>query len=329
MEVLYNGTGISTDIAPYVLDFSCTDNAGDKADDISLTLENRDRIWTKAWAFAEGDKLRVSIDCENWLAQGDSYSYACGTYSIDEIEDSGPPSVVAVRAVSSTVTESLRREQKTRAWENLSLQDIAGDLSGEHGLGLLYDAPAVRYERRDQRHESDLAFLSRLAKEAGCRVKVAEEQLILFHGQTYDAKSPGLILTPRNLASWKLKSQSHSVYNACKVDYWNPSEKVALTHTYTPPNAPPSGQVLKINKRVESLAAAEELAKSELRAANEHQATGALTFMADPRLFAGSTVELSGFGVLSGAYFIEKITHSYNKSNGWRMSTDVRKILEY
>ena len=66
VSIIYEGVNISRDIAPYLISFTYTDNASDKADDISLTLEDRTRLWCGDWFPSKGDKIRASIIVHNW-----------------------------------------------------------------------------------------------------------------------------------------------------------------------------------------------------------------------------------------------------------------------
>ena len=43
--IFYEGVNISKDIAPFLISFSYTDNASDKADEICISLEDRRRLW--------------------------------------------------------------------------------------------------------------------------------------------------------------------------------------------------------------------------------------------------------------------------------------------
>ena len=49
LEVLYNGANISVAIERHLTNFTYTDNASGKADDLSITLEDRERRWMGPW----------------------------------------------------------------------------------------------------------------------------------------------------------------------------------------------------------------------------------------------------------------------------------------
>lgn len=329
LSLKYDGEDISRDLEPFLLSFSCQDNGMDQADDLEISLQDREGLWHSDWFPEKGAEVTASIQAFNFREPGEKLEYPCGTYTIDEVEFSGPPWKMSLRCTSSAITKSLRKEKKTRAWENISLEAIAKQIAGEHDLGLVFEAPGVDYNRQDQRKESDLDFLSRIGKFAGVKVKVAERKLILYAGKSFDSQDPSITYRPGDLGSWKIKTQAHDVYQACKVDYWDPEKKEKYTYTYKPEDPPSSGQTLQVNKRVESRAAAEEVAKAELRKKNEKELTGSLDLMGDPRLFAGNTIRLEDFGVFSGKYFVETVRHEYSKGEGYTCSADIRLTLDY
>lgn len=93
---------------------------------------------------------------------------------------------------------------------------------------------------------------------------------------------------------------------------------------------PKIGQVLKVNRRVSSLAEAEEVAKAALRSSNMRQIRGTLTFMGNPLLHSGANATVEGFGRWdSGLYQVEEVTHSYSVATGYTTSAELRGVLFY
>lgn len=318
-------------VTPGLLSLCWTDQAGDKADDLTLSLEDRDDLWKGAWRPAKGDPVQASLLVRDWFAAGGDYTLPCGSFEVDEVECSGPPDIVRIKCCSTAVSSHLRRERKTRAWENVTLQGVAAELAGKNGLAPLYEAPAVQLGRVDQREESDLAFLQRLAGKYGLHLKVSDTQLIMYSGQAYDAKSPVAVL--RRGEAWinrfSFRDQAGEQFKDCEVAYWDPEEKAERRHRYRCPGDAPSGQTCKINERVESLAEAEVVAQNRLRQANQSEVEGSLDLAGDPRLVAGCTVQVAGFGGFDGSYFIEQAAHGVSRSSGYTTRICIRKTLEY
>ncbi|MBI9112244.1 phage late control D family protein [Maridesulfovibrio ferrireducens] len=329
----YNGVNISSSIADYVTNFSFTDNAGSQADDLSVTLEDRKSLWKNSWYPSKGASLEASIRCENWFApQAPPIILPCGKFELDEIEMSaGTGDTVMLKGVSALVMNSIRKEKKTRAWENISLSSIAGDIASEHSLTLQFEGNDATYTRIDQREESDLKLLKRLIEDEGNSIKLADKRLIIYSGNDYEAAPIAHTFTrgESDIGSVQLRSKITEIYRACTVKYHDPKDKQLKSFTYTPPNPPPSGEILQINKEVESIAQAQRLAKSRLRSKNKMETTGSISMMGNPRLAATMNIYLAGFGNFSGKYFIDQATHAFTRSGGYTTNSNVHQVLGF
>lgn len=331
LQLTYDNKDISQAIASRVIRWSYTDHAEGKADDLQITLHNRSEIWTRSWWPSKGATLKASVECEDWDSPGDTITLSCGTFTIDEIECSGPPNQVTLKAVSSLVTTSMRRERKSRAWENTTLRTVGAQLAADHGVQLFWEGDDISFARLDQREESDLAFLQRVAKTNGLSVKVGHGRIILYEGKVREASSP--VYTVSNagepLSTYSFSTTAHDIYRACKVKYWDAATKSQMEYVFTPDSAPDVGQTLQINKRVESLAEAMRTAETQLRAKNKAETTASLTMMGRPELLSGLVYTAEGYGNFDGNYLIESATHSGDGSAGYTTSITSHLILGY
>lgn len=325
-------------LAPYLLSMAYTDNATGKADDLTFELQDREGKWANEWAPKKGTDVVASFRCQDWFGPGLHGELACGAFKVDEVEFSGPPDKVSVKAVSAALNSQLRETPQTKAWEGYNLRGVAAELGARHGLTLLYDAPEQTFARQDQREESDLAFLTRLARERGVNVKVHDGKLALYAAKNGDAKAPSLTIpktggqfSPR---SYRFKEKSAgTAYTGCEVNYLDPATQKVHSYTFDAsgkrveaPSAT-AQKVWAVNQRVESEADARALAQNSLRKKNEGECTGSLEIMGHPGLVAGMTVNLAGFGRFSGSWFVEKAEHKIG--SGYTTSAEIRKTLEY
>jgi phage protein D len=228
----------------------------------------------------------------------------------------------------------MRREAKTRAWEHASLKTVAGAVAQEHGLSLHYEGDECAFVRLDQRQESDLALIKRVAERQGLTVKVCEDRLVIRSAKEADAQPPSLTIVRgvTAVSRFQFSTQSSETYGDAQCDYWEPEEKALKSAGCAPERAETDKQVghtLKINTRVESQAEAERVAANELRQANQKEWTGSLDLMGDPRLYAGLVVQLQGWGQFDGAWMVETATHAKNRAAGYTTSISIRKTLNY
>nr|WP_294510516.1 contractile injection system protein, VgrG/Pvc8 family [uncultured Bilophila sp.] len=333
LAVTIGGQDVTGAINPYLISATYTDNAAGKADEVRLELHDRDAVWLEAKALKKGLPVTMSIRCEDWLGPGKHLSLNCGAFKIDEVEHSGPPDKVSIKAVSAALTDELRETPRTQAWEDYSLQAVASEIAGRNGLELLYNADPYPFGRQDQREESDLPFLQRLASARGVNVKVHDGKLVCEAASRGDARTPhitvnrtGDMFSPER---YTLKDQSQdTAYSGCDVQYWDAEKGEMVTYSFGDPGKDGERRkVTLINRRVESRAEAETFAKSGLRDKNEKEGAGSIDIMGHPGLVSGSTIILAGFGRFDGTYFVEKATHKI--SGKYTTSAELRRTLGY
>lgn len=323
--VTYAGQDISRDIAPDLLSFTYTDNEGGKADDIALSLKNDHGRWHGPWLPARGDKLRATIVQEG---EGSRFALPCGTFTIDELEASGPPSMVSIKGASVPTETDIIRTRRSRAWENVRLSEIVQDVARAGGLAVVYLIEGdPLYDRRDQRDETDMTFLRRMCGDEGFSLKCTDEQLVVFDPQEQSKAGPVATIQMGHdkVRAWRFVAQNHDVYYKCTVEYLDPKTNKPTTFTYTQPGME-SGKTKKVVKRAVNAAEAERMAKAALYEANRNEVTGTLEVAGDTRLVAGATVAVVGFGRFDGKYFIRSATH--NVASGYTTSVELSNTRE-
>lgn len=326
--LLYNTKNISKEIDKYLLNFTYTDHANGKADDLQITLEDRAGLWRSDWFPEKGARLSSGLVVSNWNGPQGEEALPLGFFEIDELEPTGPPDIVSIKAVSVPITSSLRGENKTRAWEKTKLSAIANDIAGKAGLGVFYDTnDNPQYDRVEQTEQADLPFLQKLCEDAGLSLKVTGDKLVIFDDSKYEQLAPIKTIERGEspVISYSGRSQTRDVYSACRVEYKGGKKKKDIVYTYKPPSLPKTGKTLVINERVDSIAEAERLAKKRLRQKNCEEMTFNLTMFGDIALVAGVTVKIKGWGVFDGKYFINQATHS---GPGYTVSLELRRVLE-
>lgn len=330
LKLKYEKTDISADLAPHLVGFSYTDHASGKADDLQITLDDREGLWRGAWFPDKGAMLTASLIVKNWDKLEEEQELPLGTFEIDEIECSGAPYTVTIKAVSVPESTSLRGQDKTRAWEKTTLKTIAADISGGAGLSLLYEsAEDPKYDRREQTEQSDLSFLQKLCNDAGLSLKVTAGQIVIFDDSKYETMDPVMTITRNesNILKFSATSSLRDTYSACRVKYHNARKKQDVDYTFTPPNKPATGKTLVINEKVASIAEAETLAKKKLREKNKEEVKVSMTLPGSILLVGGVTVKISGWGKFDGKYFTEQGNHDAGGS-GYTTKVDLRRVLE-
>lgn len=336
--VKYNSQDVSAYIDPYLKNLSYTDNLSGQADDLQLTLEDRQHLWQQSWLPERGTTLEAGIIAEAWpTPETPSSDAILGTFEVDELESSGPPSVVNIRAVSVPYNTNLRGVTHTRSWEKANLKTIAQDVATSAEMALFWDTqenPVL--ERAEQTEQSDLSFLLALCQSQGLALKITGTKIVVFDEMKYEAAEPvATLLMPTSdlkvvngwaitgITSYRLKTKIRDVYAACTVTYQQSKKKAKIQGTYKLEGK--TGRTLFINEQVETIVEAERLAKKRLREKNKDETTASFTVTGCLWLSAGSCVNLLGYGQFDGKYLITRATHSLHP---FTTSIELRRCLD-
>jgi phage protein D len=342
VEISYEGDDITADIAPDLIAFQFTDNETGAVDDLAITLKDDHGRWSGDWLPARGDKITCAIVQDG---RGAHHPLKCGTFTIDELEISGPPSIVAIKAVAIPPDDDVRQCARSRGWEDVRLSRIASDVAQSGDMALLWlpeDDPLL--DRRDQCDESNLAFLERLCKDEGLCLKVNSQQLVVFNPDELADAEPvaTFVLGTSAVLRRRLSAKTHDVYGRCTVEFQDPKDGKVKNYTYTDEEFQKqrknygktldggnkkgrgkNGKTLKLTKRAASKAEAQRIAKAALSEANRGEITGSLDLMGDTRVVTGSSINLRGFGRWDGKYFVERATHAIGGQGGYTVALDI------
>ncbi|WP_048744217.1 phage late control D family protein [Paenibacillus sp. P22] len=330
LQVVYQGKDISSELGKYLISLSYSDNPSGEYDDLQLTLADRDRLWQHSWAPAEGDKISATIKTINWTGPNEFVKLPCGSFEVDSCGVTGPPDQVQIGALSIPAGSTSRRQRNTRAWEKATLRTIAADISKNAGLKLLFEVPYnPTYDRIEQTNQTDMAFLMETCAREGVALKVSGGSVVLFDEAEYERKAPVCTITRGKDAvlsysfSW---SVADAIYRACVLTYTDNKGKT-LSVTYTPPGAPKTGPVLKVNESAASPAEALRTAQKRLREQNKQYGLATLLLAGDPRMAASLTIMIAGWGRYDGKYIIERATHTVDGGGGYKTNIEIRKVL--
>jgi phage protein D len=310
-RLTYEQKDITAELAPFLLQISYTDQLSGESDELEVVIEDRDSRWKNGWFPGKGDRMRLEIGYAGKALAG------MGSFAIDEIEFSGPPDTITIRALAAGVKEALRTDN-SNAFEGSSLQDIAASVADKHGLKLVGSGDALgrTYARVTQHGETDLGFLNRLGAAEGIVFSIKEGQLVWHDQGKLDAAGAIIVIRRTDMLNFSIRAKTATTYQACQVSYHDPQSKSLISHTEQAAEAP-SGDTLKIVERCETSDQAQKKAQAALRKANGNQVEGNCQVYGDARIRAGCNVELQGLGLLDGPYQIKLARHCLDRGGGY------------
>jgi len=235
IKLVYDGVAITAgdseprkgtytlDTAGDLLSFEFNDNADGQVDDLEIVVRNRERLWLSEWRPKRGAKIRASI----LPAFGDG-ELVIGDMFVDDFEAGGPPDIATIRAVSVPPKEEIRGTKRTRAWESVTFEQMAGQMARDAGLTLFYQGEAIEVDRVDQHEETDLDLLKRLADDYGYILKVSDSKIVLYDQEILEAAATVAVVDVGKgkgdglIKHWNVHERTHGTYRASRVMYRNP-----------------------------------------------------------------------------------------------------------
>ena len=345
VRVVFDGADITGSILKYLDSITYTDNEADETDDLQIRLHDRDGVWLANWlcgaidaaasnAPNSGFTISASFIRENWNSDGRDLVLDCGQFELDAVSADGPPSTVFIKGTSLPYGSGLRQTLKNRAWEAVRLSSVASEIADSGGLGFLFDSLRDPfYKRLEQVWMSDIAFLSRLCRDAGVSLKVTDNIVVLFDQVEYESKPPvfDIMRGDGRYLKWSLNTGSAGTkYSSCRVSCIDLStgraiEGVAYEEAYR--EGGKYNVQLEVAAKVDCAEDARVLAEKRLRLVNKYGLTAQFLFPGNPVLVAGVTVTLSGWGKWCGKYIVSQALHRVG-SSGYTTQVKLRKVLE-
>lgn len=315
LKLNYKQKDLTSALAPFVTSIEVSDSL-DKKDSLAITLEDSLDKWKEAWYPVKTDTLSLEFGY-----QGGSI-LKIGKFAIDEIRFSAPPDTVQIQALAVDLSKPLETK-KTRTFKNLSLKQIVQQVAAEAGLQVLGEIDNIQLLCRRQNNSSDLGFLKQLALDYGYYLALKEDRLIFTKREKLKKDESRLQVDKSDCISCSFSDQTHQVYKACNVVYWDPRQKKTLKYTHQVEGLK-TGDILIIKSRVENEEQAKAKAQAALTEKNERQVQGQLSLPGATVYTAGTQIELTGLGVLSGVYTIMSARHQFS-SSGWTVGLEVQR----
>ena len=340
------GEDVSSDLQPYFISATYTDNEEDEADDLQIVLQDRESIWVTKWfasmleaassSSSGALKIEASFFRENWNGDGKTDNISTGEMELDSVTAGGPPSSVTIKATSLPFSSQIRQTEQSKAWESYFLSKIASEIAEEQGMTCMFLADKDPFYRRvEQFRTSDMVFLSKLCHEAGFSLKATGNQIVIFGQPSFEAKDAILTIkrgsgtyTKYNLSTGRAGTD----YSSCRVSYVDPKTGSCIEATVTVEDYDQESQTnqqLEITAAVSSIAEAQNLAEKYLRLYNKYAKTVSFTIPGNPSVAAGLNVTLEGWGAFDGKWVIKQAKHTISKKSGYTTQINCRPVIPY
>ena len=311
-RVLADSKDVTARIRDRLLSLTVTDEAGFMSDEVTIRIDDREDVVALP---------RAGAELEVYLGYAESGLVRMGLFKVDEISHGGPPATITIKARAADMRAGMK-SRKARSWDSTTLGEVAAKIAAEHGYEVkiapgLATAPIAH---EDQLEESDMHFLTRLAKErdavfkpaGGCFVLAPRGEAKAVSGK----KLAKVTVQGHQVIRWNMSAVGRGKFKTVTARYHDTAKAERLSVSagqgepgfilpYTYPDA----------------AQAMTAAKAKLAALERGTAKLELTVVGDPGLVAEARLTLSGLTTKAdGEWSIIRAIHKLDGQSGYTCS---------
>jgi phage protein D len=294
VKIVVNDKDISADFKKYFLDLQIIDKDGTESDELNFTI---------SYAIKRPqyeDKIKIWIDD---VFYGTFLVQSTSTNHIQEL---------TVRATGTNFSSTIK-SKKSRNFSDTNLNEIVQKISKENGLKPKVDFKDVSISNVIQSKESDMHFLSRMAKENNAIFSVKNNTLLFLERST---KLPTFTIDLKKVSAWNITHTNTKTYSSCRAKYRTTKDN--KTNTITIGEGTP---VLEFEEFFSNSEEAKRKATAKLQKANRGTKEGYLSTKGF-YLSAGSKITLRNSAQDNGEYTAQTVTTSININTGWITDID-------
>lgn len=313
-RILADGADVTAAIRDRLIELRVTDEAGTRSDAVGFTLDDRDGEIALP---RHGAELSVSLGYREagltWM----------GLYVVDEVEVSGWPRRLGVRAKAADMRRSLKAP-KTRSWDEVTLADLVSTIAAEHGLSprVAETLATHPFSHLDQTNESDLHFLTRLARDLDAVAKPAGGGLVIVpRGEARSVSGrtlPTVAMGPGDLTNYRATIADRGRYTAVRA-FWHDQAAARDVEVLVGMGEP----VFTLRHPFPDAAQATTAAKGKLDALQRGESVLSVTTPGRPDLAAEGKLTIAGVrSGVDGTWVITKAEHLLDGQGGYRTEVE-------
>lgn len=308
--ITLDGRDLTSKIEPRLIRLTIRECRADEADTLDLVLDDSDG---KLAIPPRGAVLAVAI---GWAG---SQLVDKGLFTVNEAEHSGTPDTITVRARSASMTKGMG-ERREKSWHGQTLASIVKVIAARHQLQPAVGAAlgSITIDHVDQTHESDMAFLTRLAKRYDAVMTVKAGKLLFAPiGQATTASGralPTIALTRADGDRHRYHVSERETYSGVKAHWYSNGEKKRHSVTVGGEN---NTNLKVLPESYASQAEAEAAAQAEFQRVQRSQSTFALELATGrAELFPELPVTVTGWKpeINNTPWLVQNVTHDISGS---------------
>ncbi|EBK6280383.1 phage late control D family protein [Salmonella enterica] len=344
-SITIEGKDVTTVMDARLMSLTLTDNRGFEADQLDLELDDADGLIALP---RRGAVIQLAL---GWKGQP---LFPKGAFTVDEIEHSGAPDRLTIRARSADFRETLNTRRE-KSWHQTTVGEVVKEIAARHNLkvALGQDLTNKALDHMDQTNESDASFLMKLARQYGAIASVKDGNLLFIRqgqGRTASGKPlPVITITRKAGDGHRFTLADRGAYTGVIASWLHTREPRKKETTSvkrrrkkaTTPKEPEAKQgdylvgtdenVLVLNRTYANRSNAERAAKMQWERLQRGVASFSLQ-LAEGRadLYTEMPVKVTGFKqpIDDAEWTITTLTHSVSPDNGFTTSMELEVKID-
>lgn len=323
-RILANDQDITAAISDRFRSLRLSDGVGLESDTLELVLADHDPAQPIKKP-PKGAELEVFLGY-------DGSATRMGLFVCDEIEFSGWPGVMTIRARAAAYEASPKgkkdlQTQKSRSWaKDTTVRAMVAKIAKEHGLepAVAKSLASIKLPHLNQTSESDLSFLLRALKPYGAVVKPAGGKLtVAKRGESKTISGgelPTVTMRPTDVGTWTCR-ESAKEGKGTVVAHYRDTKGAKRVEVKVGSGEP----VKQLRHAYTNKDTAQRAAQAELDKRERAETTFSATMEGRPDLAAEGRLVLEGFrdGV-AGEWLLKKVEHTLDDM-GYRCDVEAEK----
>ncbi|MCX9069404.1 phage late control D family protein [Citrobacter portucalensis] len=344
-SIVIEGKDVTTVLDTRLMSLTLTDNRGFEADQLDLELDDADGLIALP---RRGAVIQLAL---GWKGQP---LFPKGAFTVDEIEHSGAPDRLTIRARSADFRETLNTRRE-KSWHQTTVVEVVKEIAARHNLkvALGKDLTDKALDHLDQTNESDASFLMKLARQYGAIASVKDGNLLFIRqgqGRTASGKPlPVITITRKAGDGHRFTLADRGAYTGVIASWLHTREPRKKETTSvkrrrkktTTPKEPEAKQgdylvgtdenVLVLNRTYANRSNAERAAKMQWERLQRGVASFSLQ-LAEGRadLYTEMPVKVTGFKqpIDDAEWTITTLTHSVSPDHGFTTSMELEVKID-
>ena len=318
VSIQIDGKAMDSEQRDTVTSVTYTDPASGQADSLDIAVSGGEKRWLTDWYPGEGKTVSATIALSNWEKDGaQDVTLDCGKFILDNPSFSGWPVSGTLSAVSTPADKGFSKTERTKTWENVTIQEIGKDIASRAGISLAWDVSGSSFSISsvEQSKENDCTLFTNLCNSHGLQVKVYSHKLVVYDREAYKKKAAVDTVDASEFDSWDGGPSMSEVYTGGEYTYTNPQTGKKIVA-----KVGSGDRILKKSGKADSAADAERKIKALVSNANHGHIKLNFTMIGNAKWVSTQCIDVTGLGILSGKYYLDNVSNKVDANNGSTVS---------